>query len=224
MTIIENYHHVRQQIAEVAYACGRNPQDIELVVVTKGRAWAEFNPLYHLGARDFGESRLQEAEEKMMATPEDIHWHYIGALQKNKVRKVIQSFVLIHSVDSLELAQKISACSQEEDQTTRVLLQVNTSGEMSKQGFTEDEVKRDFETLWQLPGVQVEGFMTMAPLTDDEMTIRKCFHKLWNLRDEFMIRGGISLPHLSMGMSHDYPHAILEGATLLRIGSAIFGG
>ena len=224
MSVLENYYQLVNNIAKVAYRCGRNPADIDLLVVTKERAWEEFNCLYHAGIRDFGENRLQEAEQKISSTPEDIRWHFIGPLQKNKVRKIVQSFDLIHSVDSLDLAQKISICSLEEDQMTRVLLQVNTSGEESKQGFTEEEVKKDFETLWELPGIKVEGFMTMAPFTDDELIIRKCFHKLWNIRDEFIIHSGgaISLPHLSMGMSNDYPLAILEGATILRIGSALF--
>lgn len=224
MSIIDNYHLVKQNIADTAYRCGRNPEDIELVVVTKGVDWAAFNPLYHLGHREFGESRFQEASEKMASTPEDIRWHFIGPLQKNKVKKVISSFELIHSVDSFDLAKKISQCSQEEDIVTRILLEVNISGEETKNGFSEMEARQNFDSIWELPGIKVEGFMTMAPLTDNERIIRTCFARLWDLRDELVITSGgkIHLPHLSMGMSNDYRFAILEGATLLRIGSAIF--
>ncbi len=224
MSLQENYHGLLQNIAAVAYQCGRNPADIDLIAVTKGIEWNVFRGLYQFGVRDFAENRLQEAEEKISKTPEDIFWHFIGPIQKNKVRKIIQSFELIHSVDSFECAEKISTCSLEEDYTTRILLQVNTSGEEAKHGFSEEEARRYFEKIWSLPGIKVEGFMTIAPLTDDEKIIRKCFAKLWNLRDEFVIHSGgaFSLPHLSMGMSNDYPLAILEGATLLRIGSALF--
>ncbi len=224
MSIIKNYQYVKDSIAEIAYKCGRNPADIELVVVTKEREWKDINPIYHLGHRDFGESRLQEASEKMSHTPEDIHWHFIGPLQMNKVRKVVSSFELIHSVDSYKLAEKISQCSQEEELIARVLLEVNILEEETKQGFTETEVKSIFDSLWELPGIKIEGFMTMAPLTDDEKVIRTCFSRLWDLRDELVIcsGGAISLPHLSMGMSNDYHLAIPEGATILRIGSAIF--
>jgi PLP dependent protein len=221
---IQNYRRIKDSIAEAAYKCGRNPEDIQLVAVTKGHPWNDIKPLYAAGCRDFGESRLQEALPKIENAPEDIQWHLIGTLQKNKVLKALESFALIHSVDSYELAVKISDCSREEGTAARILLQVNTSGETTKRGFSVESLKKNFEKVYGLPAIQVEGLMTIAPLVDDERIVRHCFARLWNLRDELIIYGkeGMLLPHLSMGMSRDYPWAIQEGATLLRIGTAIF--
>src|SRR5580704_10960783 len=127
MNIADNYLRLLEDIAEAAYKCGRNSADIELVAVTKGRTWDEIKPIYQLGCRNFGESWIQEALPKIDKTPEDIHWHFIGTLQKNKVRKALTPFTLIHSVDSFELAEKISECSREEGMIAKILLEVNTS-------------------------------------------------------------------------------------------------
>jgi PLP dependent protein len=224
MNILENYQRIVENIASTAYKCGRNPADIELVIVTKGQPWQSIHPLYQIGCRNFAESWIQEALPKIESTPEDINWHFIGSLQKNKVRKAVPTFVLIQSVDSYELALKISQCSQEEEVLTKVLLEVNTSGEVTKHGFSVNDVKSELEKMRVLPFLKVEGFMTMAPHTDDERLIRSCFSRLWHLRDEVVMQseGMIDLPHLSMGMSNDYKWAIEEGATMLRIGTAIF--
>jgi pyridoxal phosphate enzyme (YggS family) len=188
------------------------PKNVKLVAVTKNVPVEDISLVYELGCRDFGENRVQDALPKIEELPPDIRWHFIGTLQKNKVKKVVGNFALIHSVDSVELAQEIS----KQGIDTSILLQVNTSGEESKQGFTEDEFRRDLAMIQKMPYIQVKGLMTMAPLTEDVDQIRMCFRRLRELRDE------LGLKELSMGMSHDYKIAIEEGATIVRIGSAIF--
>jgi len=225
MGIKENYLSLLNDVKNIALQSDRSLNEIAVVGVSKTRPVNEIIEAYQAGCRDFGENRVQEALDKIPQLPEDARWHFIGTLQKNKVRKVIGQFALIHSVDDFELAQKISECSQEMNVITYILLQVNTSGEISKHGFSIDECKSSFKDLMNLPFLKVEGLMTMAPLTEDEDVIRACFAKLRILRNELIKTSGhvSSLKHLSMGMSHDYPVAISEGATLLRIGTAIFG-
>lgn len=215
--MIEKYRYICKDIEQIALRCGRDPASITVVAVTKGHPWHDIEPLYHEGCRIFGESRIQEAEEKWKESPKEILWHLIGALQKNKVRKAIGHFTLIHSVSSYEIAKKISECSVQAGVMTSILLQANTSGEPTKQGLSPYEWKLIFSDLLQLPGLQVQGWMTMAPLVEDTRIIRQCFADLRRLRDELG-----HLPHLSMGMSHDYRIAIEEGATLVRIGTALF--
>lgn len=188
------------------------PAAVKLIVVTKNIPVKSIQSVYDLGCRDFGENRVQEALPKIEEMEKDIHWHFIGTLQKNKVKKVIRRFDLIHSVDSFELAQEISKLGID----TKILLQVNTSGEESKQGFSPGEIEKKLPLIQKLPFVQVQGLMTMAPLTENIAEIRACFRSLRELRDRH------GLQELSMGMSHDYMMAIEEGATMVRIGSAIF--
>ena len=183
--------------------------------------WEQVQPAYASGCRDFGESRLQDALPKISSAPPDIHWHLIGTLQKNKVRKAIGAFALIHSVDSPELAAKISECGQEAGIITPVLLQVNTSGETTKHGLSEEQWQPHLEMLLKLPFLRLEGLMTMAPFVEETDVIRRCFARLRQMRDRLAL--GHPFRHLSMGMSHDYRIAIEEGATLLRIGTALFG-
>lgn len=211
-----NYSHILDEISETAMACGRAPKEITLIAVSKGYPWDVVEPAYASGCRDFGESRLQEALPKIDLAPADIRWHLIGTLQKNKVAKAIGIFSLIHSVDTPELATKISQCSEERGVITPILLQVNTSGETTKHGLSQEQWQPHLEALFQLPSIRIEGLMTMAPFVEDEKAIRNCFALLRKMRDK------LNLQHLSMGMSHDYRIAIEEGATLLRIGTAIF--
>lgn len=218
MSISCNYEAVKQKIGQLALHYGRNPSEICLVAITKGRSWEEILPLYVSGQRVFGESRQQEASVKIAEAPDDVDWHFIGSLQKNKVRKVIGHFALIHSVDTPELAVKISECSLEAGVTSEILLQVNISGEESKQGLSVEAWTPEIDKVRQLPGIIVKGLMTMAPLASDEATARRCFAGLRHFRDAL----GGELPYLSMGMSRDYPWAIAEGATHLRIGSALW--
>jgi len=221
MAARDRYRHLLEEISETALACGRNPKEITLVAVSKGYPWDLVQPAYDAGCRVFGESRMQEALAKITAAPTDIHWHFIGTLQKNKVAKAIGAFSLIHSVDTPELALKISQCSQERGVVTPILLQVNTSGEASKHGLSEELWKPHLESLFQLPAIRIEGLMTMAPFVEEEKVIRRCFSRLREMRDRYELNH-LTLRHLSMGMSHDYRIAVQEGATLLRIGTAIF--
>ncbi len=220
----DNYQRIQEEIAAAVQRCGRAPSEINLIAVSKGYSWDHIFPVYGSGCRHFGENRIQEALLKISEAPSDINWHMIGPLQKNKVNKAIGKFTLIHSVDSIELAQKISMCSVGAGKTTSILLQVNTSGEKTKHGLNEEGWRDQFESLLHLPGISLEGLMTMASLIENEAIIRNCFARLRLFKDELISKFGLktSFRHLSMGMSHDYRYAIAEGATLLRIGTAIF--
>ncbi len=189
-----------------------------VVAVSKGRSPKQIMELYERGCRDFGENRVAEALEKMEQLPQEIQWHFIGKLQRSKVSKIIGRFALIHSVDSLELAEKIAESSSVAGKVTSILLQVNTSEEASKSGFSVEECKALFSTLDQLEGIKIQGLMTIAPLTEERERIIRCFQDLRKLQGELQRR----LPLMSMGMSQDYDIALEEGANLLRIGSALF--
>jgi pyridoxal phosphate enzyme, YggS family len=205
--ISEEYLKIKKEI----------PKEVILVVVSKGQTVDDILQCYEVGARDFGENRLEEFLEKKERLPKDIRWHMIGAVQSKKVPKIIGQFDLIHSVDSLELAKKIESKGVK----TRILLQCNTSGESTKQGLNPDEWLQHYNQIKNLNNVFIEGLMTMAPLTNDLSIIHHCFKNLRKLRDELSKRGR-ALPHLSMGMSGDWRIALEEGSTLLRIGSSIF--
>lgn len=224
MSLTDNYTHILKEIEQSALACGRQPSDVNLIAVTKSVEWQRIQPIYDLGQRNFAENRLQEAIEKKALAPQDCRWHFIGTLQKNKVRKVIENFTLIHSVDTFELARKISESSADLNITTHILLQSNTSGEKSKHGYAPQQWKECLDELLVLPHLSIDGLMTMAPLTEDVSLIKNCFASLRILRNELNVlaKGKVCLPHLSMGMSHDFKIAIAQGATIVRIGSAIF--
>jgi len=225
MTVRESYTLIRKKIDHIAVNCGRDPKDITLVSVSKRFPWDYVRGAYDAGCRCFGENNVQEALDKIMCAPEDTGWHLIGTLQRKKVNKVIGKFSLIHSVDSVALAEKISTRSLEKGIKTRILLQVNVSCEESKCGFTEEELFESLSDLIALKGVIIEGLMTMAPLTDDQDIVRQCFKGLKICLDKInaTVPENSKMNHLSMGMTYDYHIAIEEGATLLRIGSAIFG-
>lgn len=224
MSIVDNYRRLKEEIVNTAIKCRRNPEEIQLIVVTKNQSWETVLPIYHEGCREFGESRLQEALPKINLSPRDCHWHFIGSLQKNKVRKVLDHFEIIHSVDSLELAHKISEVSQEKNKKTSIFLQVNTSGESSKHGMSPTECLKHFEELNALVGLDIQGLMTIAPFIDEEVVVYQSFENLRLLRDKLVTEyhPRNRLPHLSMGMSHDFKIAIAEGATMLRIGTKIW--
>lgn len=216
------YSEICKEIMDTARKCGRDLGEITLVAVTKQVDWQAALSLYQLGQRDFGESRIPEALMKKNSLPNDCRWHFIGKLQSNKVRKAVGAFSLIHSIDSYSLAETVSQVSRELGCTTSILLQANTSGEASKQGLSPKEWQKCFQEVLTLPGIAVQGLMTMAPLDADEEEIRASFRKLRQLRDEMNGTYAAGLRHLSMGMSRDFKIAIEEGATLLRIGSALY--
>lgn len=220
--IRQNLIKVFGQIEEEAKRAGRNIDDIFLVVISKGHTKEKILEAYDAGVRDFGENRVKEALEKITDTPKDIRWHFVGNLQKNKVSKVIGKFALIHSVDTFELAEKISNLSLNAGLVTSILLEANTSGEKAKSGQTPEIWKEKYLKMLDLKGISIQGLMTMAPFTEDESAIRQCFINLRHLRDDLEALGQFQLPTLSFGMSNDFRIAIQEGATLLRIGSLIF--
>lgn len=207
---------VEERIKKAALRAGRSLDEITLVVVTKNHPLQEIMPVYEQGFLDFGENRVQEALLKMEESPHDIRWHFIGHLQKNKISKILGKFHLIHSVDSFELAESLSRASHAANLVTNILLQVNVSEEATKQGLSPENWEKVKQELFSLPHLKIEGLMTMAPLTDDTALIRNVFQKLKKMRDSWRLK------HLSMGMSNDFEIAVEEGATLLRIGSAIF--
>ena len=220
----ENYQRLVDEVKTIAQKCQRNPDEIKIVAVSKQQPLDAILNVYRSGCLDFAENRVDEALVKILEAPKEIRWHFIGTLQKNKVSKVIGHYQLIHSVDSIELAKKISMSSEALNLKTNILLQVNTSGELSKHGFSIDSCLANIEELLGLNGIKIQGLMTMAPFVEDEKIIRSCFSKLRELRDEInqKVDQSQKLVHLSMGMTNDYPLAIAEGATLLRIGSKIF--
>lgn len=218
MTCEENYKWVMEKVEKALDRSGRKAEELTLVAVSKTHPWEEVTPLYELGCRNFGENRVPEFLEKKEQAPGDIHWHFIGSLQKKKVNKVVGQAALIHSIDHLELAQKVDQRSEQLGLTTKVLIQVNTSGEISKHGLSSERCDELWEEFQALSHLDIQGLMTMAPFSSNEKEVRTCFSALRELKEQL----GGELPHLSMGMSNDFPWAIEEGATLVRLGSCLF--
>jgi pyridoxal phosphate enzyme (YggS family) len=196
---------------------------VRLVAVSKKQPPAAVRELAESGQQIFAESRVQEALVKIPQCPGRLEWHFIGHLQKNKIRKALPHFSLFHGVDSLELAEDLQRIAAEEGQRPGVLLEVNTSGEASKFGFQPDQLVAQLEDLLELPRLEIRGLMTMAPVVSKAEMARPFFARLRELRDRLEESCGVKLPELSMGMSSDYEAAILEGATLIRVGTALFG-
>jgi PLP dependent protein len=214
---------VEEQIARVAESCGRLSSEISLIAVSKSQSAEAVREALDAGQLVFGENRVQELIAKVPLLPSSIHWHFIGHLQKNKVRKVLPLVDLVHGVDSLELALDIDRIASELGLFPRVLLEVNVSGEATKFGFTPEVARREAPRLLELPRVQWEGFMTIAPIGNTPDKARPFFAQLRTLRDQIAAENQVKLPTLSMGMSDDFEAAIKEGATLIRLGTAIFG-
>ncbi len=224
-TLTTNLGAVRTRIAEAAGRVGRTPEEITLVAVSKTRSLEMIKMAYDLGVTDFGENRVQEALHKVSEfRPQDIRWHMIGHVQTNKAGKVAGSFDCIQSVDSLHLAEIVNRHAQQLDIHQPILLQVNISGEESKEGMAAGEVVSLARQIVTLPHVEVRGLMTIAPLVQDAERVRPVFRALRLLRDRLRAEiAGDFWHHLSMGMTDDYHIAIEEGATIVRIGRAIFG-
>ena len=222
MNAKERYLDIEEKILE--FRMNHAPYPITTVVVSKGVSIEKILEVYSTGCRDFGESSLAEWAEKKELLPKDIRWHMIGPLQTKKVPKLIGNFALIHSVDSFDLLKTIHEKSAQGGVITSVLLESNTSGEETKKGLTPYEWEQVWNDCGSLTSVEILGLMTMAPLTEDRSIIRNCFKNLHLLRDRLLQRAFTNTPlyHLSMGMSNDWPIAIDEGATLVRIGTAIF--
>jgi PLP dependent protein len=221
--VAENLEHVRSEIAEAAQKSRRAFEDIELVAISKTHDAEKVRSAFDAGQQLFGESRVQEARAKIPLLPSAARWHFVGRLQKNKIRHALPLFELFHSVDSLELARQIDRIAEEEGLRPRVLLEVNVAGEGSKIGFAPATLRAQMETLLELPRLLIEGVMTIPPLAPEAEASRTYFVALRELRDQLATEFKVHLPDLSMGMSGDFAVAIEEGATLVRVGTAIFG-
>ncbi len=217
----ENYQRVLTEIAEAARRSGRDPADVKLVAVTKTVGIAEVRRAITLGIADFGENRVQDAAEKVETIPE-VRWHFIGHLQSNKAKDVLPFYSLIHSLDRLSLAEALQNCAERFDRTAEVLIQVNVSGESSKYGMKPEELPGFLRKISIYDRLRIRGLMTMAPFVEDPEETRPFFRKLRLLRDENK-KQDLELHELSMGMTNDFVIAIEEGATMVRIGSALFG-
>ena len=223
MSIDENLELVREQIAVAAQRSNREAAEIELVAVSKTHAAEKVQTAAEAGQMLFGESRVQEARAKISLLPSRLRWHFIGHLQKNKIRQALPLFELFHGIDSLALAEDLHRIADEDGMNPRVLLQVNGAGEASKHGFSPEALRRDMEALLSLGRLTIEGLMTIPPLAPEPEASRQYFVALRELRDQLETECNVRLPQLSMGMSDDFPIAIEEGATLVRVGTAIFG-
>jgi PLP dependent protein len=223
MCVAENLERVRKRITQVAAKAGRAVNEIELVAITKTHPAEKVREAVEAGHTLFGESRVQEARAKIPELPSNLRWHFVGHLQKNKIRHALPLFELFHGVDSLALAQEINRIAADEAMHPRVLLEVNLAGEGSKFGFKPETVRAEMDSLVTLPRLSVEGLMCIPPLAEDAEASRNFFVQLRELRDSLEKEFDVKLPHLSMGMTNDFQIAVEEGATLVRVGTAIFG-
>jgi pyridoxal phosphate enzyme (YggS family) len=217
MEIAHNMQKVRERIASAAARAGRSPDEVTVIAVTKTVTETAIQEAINAGITDFGENRVQEAQRKireLSGCEPSPAWHMIGHLQRNKVQTALQIFDIIHSIDSLRLAQEIST---QAERIVPVLLQVNVSEEETKGGFPTGEIDKAIKEISELPNLSIRGLMTIAPLVDDPEEVRPVFRRLRELRDSF------GMAHLSMGMSDDFEIAVEEGATMLRLGRIIFG-
>ena len=224
--IADNLAWVMHHIDEAARKAGRSPDSIRLISVSKQVTSGKIIEAYQAGSKCFGENKVQEAVSKIdEVNVQGISWHFIGHLQKNKIKYLDSRFELIHSIDSLSLAEKISTYCEGQNQRQAVLLQVNVSGEETKFGMTPAELQDQLASFGQLKGIQVQGLMTIPPQNPEAENSRQYFSALRVLRDKFQAMNieGVELKELSMGMTNDYLIAVEEGATLVRVGTAIFG-
>jgi pyridoxal phosphate enzyme (YggS family) len=227
--ILENASEILRKMSHAAMRAGRQPDAVRLVAVSKTVPAERIREAMEAGLRVFGENRVQEARDKIAALQTarneftGVQWHLIGHLQKNKAKYAVQLFDLIHSVDSMELADELNRQAAKYGKVQRVLIEVKLSEEETKEGIAEEDLGALIAHVRRCPALSLEGLMAMPPYDPDPEKARPYFRRLRELRDGFT-RAGVDLPELSMGMSHDFAVAIDEGATMVRIGTAIFGG
>ncbi len=225
MSYVENnLAEVRDKIHTSAEECNRNPEAVTLIAVTKTYGVDVINEAIDCGVTDIGENRVQEIMEKYDSV-KPVRWHLIGHLQKNKVKYIIDKVELIHSVDSFELAKEIDKHAKKHEKVQRILLEVNVSGEESKFGIKPEECEALCRSISELENVKIEGLMTIAPFVDDEAVLSGVFSGLRALAEKIDAAGidGVLMKELSMGMTNDFPLAISHGATMVRVGTGIFG-
>ncbi len=221
--IADRLEQVKAAIKEAVRRANRSSEDIKLVAVTKGHDADKVRLALDAGQLIFGESKMQEARAKIPLLPSNLEWHFIGHLQKNKVRHALSLFGLIHSVDSLELAEQIHRVAREDGLYPRVLLEVNVAGEGTKFGFSPETLSASMEKLLVLDRLSIEGLMTIPPIAEEAESSRRYFISLRQLREKLEADFKLKLPELSMGMTDDFGIAVEEGATFVRVGTAIFG-
>ena len=222
--IADRFAFVRQKIAAAATLAGRSPNEIELVAVSKKQPPETIRAaVEEAGQTLFGESRLQEARVKQPILPGRLRWHFVGHLQKNKIRAALPHFELFHGIDSLDLARQFHRIAEEEGLRPAVLIEVNLAAEATKFGFTPAGLTSQIEELLSLDRLSIEGLMCIPPPGPTPEDSRHYFVQLRELRDRLQESARVGLPHLSMGMSNDYEVAVQEGATFVRVGTALFG-
>ncbi|MGQ9531198.1 MAG: YggS family pyridoxal phosphate-dependent enzyme [Desulfotomaculales bacterium] len=223
MNVVENLERVREAIKRAAARAGRRAEEIQLVAVTKGVPVAVIREVVAAGQTVLGENRAQELLVKHPQVP-GVEWHFVGSLQTNKVRTVIDKIALLHSLDRWNLALELDRRAQQQGTVVPVLIQVNVTGEASKHGIAPEEAGAFLRRVASLPGLAVRGLMTMAPLVRDPEEVRPVFRRLRQLARELQEEvAGVEMKYLSMGMSNDFEVAVEEGSTLVRVGTAIFG-
>jgi hypothetical protein len=223
MDLADNFAAVQDRIRAACARVGRDPASVTIVAVSKGHPPEVVRAAADLGQAIFGENKVQEAKAKIPLCPSRLRWHMIGHLQTNKCRDAVHLFEMIHGVDSLHLALELQKQAEKASRTLPVLLEVNLAGEASKFGYTPDGLLRELPQINALPRLEVHGLMTMAPWTLEPEKVRPMFRAARELKQRCEEALGVSLPHLSMGMTGDFEVAIEEGATLVRVGTALFG-
>jgi pyridoxal phosphate enzyme (YggS family) len=223
MSLAENLASIQRRMAAACARAGRDSASVTLLAVSKGQPPEVVRAAADLGLSLFGENKVQEAKAKIGLCPGRLRWHMIGHLQSNKCRDAVHAFSMIEGVDSLALAQEINKCADKQAKTMPILLEVNIAGEASKFGYKSDAVLADLDAINALPRVELHGLMTIAPWSPEPEKARPIFRQLRELKERCEQRMGVPLPVLSMGMSGDFEVAIEEGATLVRVGTLLFG-
>lgn len=223
--VAEQFLKIQNRVTAACERAGRDTSEVTLIAVSKTKPVEMLSEAYEAGARDFGENKVQEIQAKYPQLPEDIRWHMIGHLQTNKVRQVVGKACLIHSVDSVRLAQEINKESAKQGIVTEILLEVNVAEEESKFGFSLNETEAALREISQLPNVKVRGLMTIAPFVDEPEDNRQVFRELYEFFIDMKSKNidNVTMNTLSMGMTGDFEVAIEEGATMVRVGTGIFG-
>ena len=223
--VARQYDEIKKRVEAACQRAGRNPEEVTLIAVSKTKPVEMLREAYEAGARDFGENKVQEILAKEPKLPEDIRWHMIGHLQTNKVRQIVGKTCLIHSVDSVRLAEEIHKESVKKGLVTQILLEVNVAEEESKFGFHVEEVEDALKQIQEFSGVCVRGLMTIAPFVDNPEDNRPVFQKLNKLYVDMKTKNidNDTMNILSMGMTGDFEVAVEEGATMVRVGTGIFG-
>lgn len=220
-----NVDRVRERLARAAERVGRRPEEVKLIAVTKNVSVEHIREALAAGVTALGENRVQEALPKAKALGPGVEWHFIGHLQTNKVKYLVEWVSCLHSLDRLRLAEELEKQGARSGRDWSVLVQVNVTGESTKFGLSPSELKPFLEEIARFPHVKVRGLMTIGPLSEDPEEVRPVFRRLRQMAEEIAREGwpGVSMEHLSMGMSNDFEVAVEEGATMVRIGTAIFG-